>query len=540
MSLRNCLVLPTAVLVLAFLASCGGSGTSSPTPPPTGAFSNTNFNGPYTFSVAGEDANGVFAMAGTLTACGCAGGNISAGTIDLVSPAGVIPAAAIASNSTYQITSDGRGFARLFYTIPGVSGTNEVDIDFVLTSSSHGLVIRYDPAGTGSGTIDAQASSVALGTTPYTFSLSGADMSNLSFFTIGTFTLGSSGAITTGVGDFNHNGTLGTTEALSGSISLGSGTAPGSATLTSSFGTFSFDVYAVDSTHLKFIESDGQAVMVGDVFDQPFATIPAGNLVFNMSGLDTSKNLFVAAGLITSDGSSQLTNGLEDINDDGVIDNNSNPATPFSFGGTFSATGGSRFLVTLSGFSGGTNFAAYPSSAGVFLLEVDPGGFTTAVTGGTAMVQQSGATLATSQGYGMNLSGEDVTNLSEIDEASEFKIAGTAVTGLVDTNDFSPSFGTITSGNVNGTYSAPSNGTGTITFTKGGVAEIFYYPVDNASALFIAADNSEATMGVVQLQTTPSASAQILSSKPQSIPMTRVLAHNRSVSRKTRTVTNNR
>src|SRR5579871_3248934 len=156
MSLRSRFVLPVAFSALLTLAACGGSGTAAPTAPPSGGFTNTSLNGTYTFSVAGADVNGIFSMAGTLVACGCSGGNISSGNLDLDSPGGAIAAATIASNSTYRITSDGRGFARLFYTASGTTGSNEVDIDFVLTSSSHGLVIRDDGAGTGSGTIDAQ------------------------------------------------------------------------------------------------------------------------------------------------------------------------------------------------------------------------------------------------------------------------------------------------------------------------------------------------------------------------------------------------
>ena len=534
MSVRNLVVLPAVFAVIAVLASCGGSSTAPPTPPPSGAYGNTNLNGTYTFSVAGADFNGVFAMAGTFTACGCSSGNISAGTLDLDSPGGAIVAAPIGSNSVYRITSDGRGFARLFYTIQGIAGTNEVDIDFVLTSSSHGLVIRFDGAGTGSGTIDAQASGTTLATTPYAFSLSGSDTSNNSFFTVGAFTLNSSGTVTAGVADFNHNGVVDTQLALSGSVSLGSGTTPGTATLASTFGTFLFDVYAVDRTHLKLIENDGQAILVGDVYSQPSTAIPAGDLVFNMSGLDTNLDLFVTAGVMTSDGTGQLTNGLQDVNDAGVIDNNTNPATPFSFSGTFSASGGGRFELTMTNFAGGTSFAAYPSSAGLLLLEVDPGGFANNVTGGIALPQQPGATLSTSSGYGMNLTGEDVTNFAELDEIAEFKINGTTVTGIVDVNDFSPqSGGVTTTGNVNGTYTAPTNGTGSITFTHGGVAGVFYYPVDNSSALFIAADNTEATLGFFESQSAPAA-AQASVEHPRTIPTMRVLAHKRAASQKSR------
>ena len=60
MSVRNGIVLLVALSTLLFLAACGGNGTSIATPvaPPSGAFSNSNLNGTYVFSIAGTDANG--------------------------------------------------------------------------------------------------------------------------------------------------------------------------------------------------------------------------------------------------------------------------------------------------------------------------------------------------------------------------------------------------------------------------------------------------------------------------------------------------
>ena len=83
MSVRNALVLFLALSTLSLLVGCSSS-TNHPTPPPTGGFSNTDFSGTYTFSVSGEDSTpSPFAMAGSLVACGCPGGNISTGTVDL-------------------------------------------------------------------------------------------------------------------------------------------------------------------------------------------------------------------------------------------------------------------------------------------------------------------------------------------------------------------------------------------------------------------------------------------------------------------------
>src|SRR5579872_5811646 len=113
MSLRNRIFLLFSLSALAILAACGGGGSTPPvipTPPPTGGFSNSNLNGTYTFSISGANVNGLFAMAGSFTACGCSAGTISAGTIDVVDPLnGPLAAVALGTNSTYQISADGRG-----------------------------------------------------------------------------------------------------------------------------------------------------------------------------------------------------------------------------------------------------------------------------------------------------------------------------------------------------------------------------------------------------------------------------------------------
>jgi len=62
MSVRNGIALLRALCALTFLIACGGSSAHNSTPPPSGAFSNTNFNGTYTFSFSGVNGNGIFAM----------------------------------------------------------------------------------------------------------------------------------------------------------------------------------------------------------------------------------------------------------------------------------------------------------------------------------------------------------------------------------------------------------------------------------------------------------------------------------------------
>ena len=515
MSLRSRFVLPLiALLSLAFLAGCGSS-TNKATPPPSGGFSNTNFNGTYTFSVAGSDANSIFTMAGTLTACGCAQGTISGGTVDLADATGPAPGSTI-GNSTYKITSDGRGVAKLFITTTS-SGSLEVDLDFVLISSSHALITRYDGSGTGSGTMDLQSSSVTQAdlAAPFAFTFSGSDLANTPLSTVGAVTLDSTGMITSGVEDFNYGATPSTQLALTGSVQIGSGTTPGSATLSTSFGTFIFSVYTIDSTHLKLIENDGQALLVGDVLSQPSASFPAGNLVFTMSNFDLNGDLIAIGGLMNSDGSSLIPSGSADINDAGLVDNGT--TTPFSFSGSFTATGGSRFAVNLSNFVGGTQFAAYPSSGGLLMLETDTG-LNAGVTGGMAITQQSSAGIAAASGYGLNLAGEDVFNRVELDEIAEFTTTSTGMKGLIDQNDG----GSLATSNLSGTYAAGTGGLGSATFNAG-LAGMFYYAADNSTILFISTDSGQAALGSFEVQVTPTdaslAAARI--SRPR--PMSRVL-----------------
>jgi hypothetical protein len=528
MSLRNRLVIPVIVGALAVLAGCGsGSSISNPTPPPSGGFTNSNFNGTYTFSVAGANGNGIFTMAGSLVACGCSLGTILSGTVDLNDPTGPFAGATIGNNSTYSITTDGRGFAQLFIT-PVAGSAFEIDIDFVLTSSSHGLITRLDNGGTGSGTIDLQPSAVTQSSlaTKYAFTLSGADTANNSLSTVGAFTLDSSGTITAGIADFNYSPTIGAQLALSGSLTVGTGTAPGSATLSTTdptFGAFTFDVYAIDSNHLKLIESDGQAVLVGDLFSQPSASFPSGNLVFTMSGLDTNTDLFVTGGVMASDGASQITSGSEDVNDAGFVDDGSANPLPSSFTGSFTNIGAGRYELDLTNYVGGSVFAAYPSSGGLLMLEIDNGG----VAGGVALPQQAGAAVEASQGYGLNIQGEDVSLFTEFDDIAEFKTTSTAMTGIVDLND-----GGLSTSNMSGTYSNGSGGFGSASFTSGGFAGMFYYSVDNSTALFISTDPTQSALGSFEIQSTPASNAHLAVGKAHVMPMQRVLPRSRPGSKK--------
>jgi hypothetical protein len=499
MSVRNGIVLFLALSTLTLLLACGGYSSPKVLPPPSGGFSDSNLNGTYVFSASGADlVNGTtFAVAGTIMANGS--GGLTGGSFDFIDLATGVSTGNSVSGGTYSISPDGRGTA----TLPGNLG-----VDFVLTSSSHGLITRFDNGGTGSGTLDLQGTqTVPSGS--YSFSMAGADNIGNPLNSVGSFTL-SGPAIASGVQDFNDHYTMSETGltnlSLSGTVVAGPGAGPAGTqlTTTSTFGvggTLSFDVFEIDSTHLKFIETDGVDFLAGDAFTQAASMPPAGQLVFTMGGFDVNGLFLAAGGYLTSDGTSLITAGVEDINDAGSV----GQATGVT--GNFASTGGGRFTLTLNGIFNGTSstgsytFAAYPTvNAGIQLLEIDGSG----ITSGAAYAQTS-MSLATPQGYALNLSGVDLTAGVEVDEIAEFTAQNGVVTGIADINDggilsFKQSLGS------KGTYvlDTPATGRGEISTAQFG---LFFYVVDNSNVIFIENDANPVGLGVFQLQTTPAAGA---------------------------------
>ncbi len=325
MSLRNRLIVPVILSTLALsalvvLAGCGGSGNgvTNPVVPPSGKFSNSNLNGTYVFSVSGIDLNGApSAMVGTITANGS--GGITGGTLDINDAEFTTPVANLAvSASTYSIGVDGRGRATLNATSPF---PNKIILDFVLQDNSRGLITESDGNATGSGTLDLQSSGITP-TGTYAFGLSGGSYaSGGPFAAVGNFTVGSGGSLT-GLEDVNDGGINALpNETLNGSLTLGPSSNPAT-TLSSAAFNGLFDVFAIDASHLKFIEMDQTATMVGDAFSQTSATIPTGTLTFVLAGVypSSSQAPFAAGGFMVTDGTGNITSASsEDYNEGGNV-----------------------------------------------------------------------------------------------------------------------------------------------------------------------------------------------------------------------------
>jgi hypothetical protein len=197
---------------------------------------------------------------------------------------------------------------------------------------------------------------------------------------------------------------------------------------------------------------------------------------------------------------SVVSGGSEDSNDNGIV-----PSAPQSFTGSYTASGsvGGRALFTLSGFTGATQFVAYPTaSAGLQVLELDNGG----LLAGAALAQTAGATLASSQGYGLGLAAINIGGVGgafEEDDIAEFSTTSSGFTGLIDINDQ----GTLTfdhafTGNL--TLDSPATGRGVLT------SNIFngvFYAVDSSNVLLLETDTNQVGTGTLQLQTPGSQSS---------------------------------
>jgi hypothetical protein len=525
MSFHNRVILPAlAVLSLAFLIGCGSSSHS--TPPPSGAFSKANLSGTYVFSIVGSDnaSADVQTITGSFSADG--NGNIgsSGGAVDFVDSTGDSPATAVTGGS-YTVNADGTGQAIL--DVPNPIGGTTLTLEFVLSSSSGasgGLVTQFDANGTGSGTLALQTSASQPAAGNYVIAASGvAGPGQAPLAIAGAVTIDSNGNITTGILDYNQGGNS-TGPTSNPPCVVASGSVTGTTATLNLTGCPSsillFDVYPVGSSDLKFISatttSNQYPILSGDLFSQSSATFPSGQLVFTLGGFDPTLNASgptAMAGLVTSDGSSTLSAGEEDYNDVGFSNITSSVSTPQPFTGTIAnlPSGSSRYVLTVSNFVnvGGLPqvwaFAAYPSDNGIVLIEEDSSG---GAIVGTAFAQSNTA-LASSTGYGMNLSGSNSGGFEE-DDIAEFTTTSTGFSGEIDMNDQTAS-NLVTNGSLSGTYQAldaTADGRGGLTSTTPDSSiDAIYYTVSSSQTVMVEVDQDQVGLGTLTTQTGSSSSS---------------------------------
>ncbi|MGB9199084.1 MAG: hypothetical protein WCB53_19335, partial [Terriglobales bacterium] len=327
---------------------------------------------------------------------------------------------------------------------------------------------------------------------------------------------------------FNDSGSPPTlASSLSGSALLSSGTSPGTVSLSASgFGTLSFDFYPIDTTHFKVVETDNFAYLGGDVFTQTGASIPSGTVAFTMSGGASGTSGVGNGGVMTSDGSGNFPSGLEDSNN-GVLQ------TQVPFSGTAASGGsvGGRVLVNLTGFSPASQWVIYPSSGGLLMLESD----SLNTTVGAAYAQTTGATLSTTQGYGLNLSAFNTTNGYLENDIAEFATVNSAYTGVMDISDDNGAGISLQSVPFAVSFTGPdSNGEGSATTTASGSSYVGFnfYMVDDSTVLLLETDTDQIGTGVFGLQTSSQSSVMSRGEFSTARPLVRAHVSKRGAKKK--------
>jgi hypothetical protein len=480
--------------VLSFFIGCGGSSSR---PTPRGGFTAANFSGSYAFLVSGNDVNGFFGIAGSLQADGA--GHISSGVMDINqnnSNGAPQPVTNQSFTGTYSVQADGRGIATL------TSTAGNFRLAFIIISAQRALITRFDPNGTGSGTMDLQTSS-AFSTTAlagdFAFNLSGVDGVGAPFASVGSVTTDNTGAVTTGVVDSADNGSISTAVPVtSGALAVG---ANGRSTLdiTTAAGTVSFAAYVVDANHLKLVETDTTtgAQLAGEAFRQPGGLSNAslaGPFAFTVAGVDATRGLpFAAGGVLNADGAGTVTSGTEDFSE-----LNFNPAIGLGIlnTSTYSISGvrGTLNLQTSDGST--TSFAIYPTVNGVQVIETDAG----TVGTGSAFGQTGPFTNGSISGaYGLNFTAVTGT---QVDSTASLNADGAGtLKGIIDINELNTSGFPAPGSTLSGTYSLNSDGRGSFDLTSGlGTQTMAVYVVNSSRALFIEVDGGVVSVGSIEHQ----------------------------------------
>lgn len=471
------------LLFLIALTGCGTGGNGG-AGPINGPFSNSSLSGSYTFAFTGVNQFGFLAVAGTFQANGS--GTITGGTADINSGNGIFTNQAI--TGTYNVHNNGQGSLGL------TTNAGVFDLDFVLLSNQRALVIRFDNNSTASGVIilqDSSAFSLAALAGTFAFNLSGVDVSGTGADEVsgGVFTVDSSGNLTSGVQDTNNNGSILSNVAMTPAAAAMSAPANGRGTLAITAGgsTLHFVYYVANANELMLLEIDSSPALGGSAFRQTSTAI-SGSFAFTVAGASNSGVAIVVGGIVNTDGAGNVLNSsTEDANDGGAVSQN------VALSGTYSVAANGRGTLSLNG--GAANFAIYPSSSGIQLIELDAG----SVTSGAAFQQSGSFSNSTIQGnYGQNFTGV-VTNSAEIDSVAQFTADGGGhVSGAIDFNN-----GGSLSSNLalSGAYSVSSNGRGTGVFQSNlGNQNLIFYAVSTTRVLFIEVDSNLPAVGEMDQQ----------------------------------------
>jgi hypothetical protein len=421
-------------------------------------------------SVTGAPTNNIFWYVGAVGSSGVLGGNATFGTIDatglytapLTPPIGST-VSVIAQSADFPPSED-----RDTVMISGFS-TSSFQGNFAFSMAGTNASGRFfragsffadgDPNHTGTGNLQGGLEDIN--------DASGPTTAPISF--VGTYTIGVDGR---------------------GTMQFSDGRTPAK-----------FSFVLVNASQLQIIGFDNSGTATGQADLQDLSTFDAsalnGTHVFDFSGVDNSTNPLSQIGEFTTDGKSQITTGILDINDNGVITSKVS-VTGGSYAVTNSANG--RGTATLFTSSGNMQFGFYIVSRG---LAKFVGLDTTPRLVGPAFQQDPNATFGTTSlfgNYAFLLSGFGPGG--KIATAGSFSADGNGnlTTGVVDENvngTSNPDLPFLSAG----TYTVGTNGRGTETFkTSSRTYTIVFYLSASGNAVLQETDSGIASDGNFALQ----------------------------------------
>ncbi len=300
-----------------------GSGTIDLQTPIT---SLSQLQGPYAFTLAGDDASGNFYPDFTVGAFTLdQNGDITAGVQDFNDFRFPYLQLTIPATTAALTLGTGTGPGKLALTT-GTFGT--LNFDFYPVDATHLKLIETDTAPVLAGDVFTQTGA-SIPTGPMVFTLGGLDSNSNPVFVGGVVTSGGQGDFTAGLEDANDDGTLSPAQlSFSGNLDAAESGPTGSRTVVNTAGFYPYNTNGVgqwviypSSGGLLILESDSTAMTTGAAFAQTSTTLAASEgYGFNLSAINLNNGL----GDYEEDDIAEFTTtasgftGTVDINDQGI------------------------------------------------------------------------------------------------------------------------------------------------------------------------------------------------------------------------------
>jgi hypothetical protein len=319
------------------------------------SFSQSAITGNYAFNFSGIDTFGnPLAFGGSFFA---SGGSFQNGAGDL-NDFGTVNSNVLLNGTYSGVDVNGRGTATIS------SGATTFNFTFYVVNAGDLKFIEVDGSPVTSGEMLAQPSAVTTASLAgsYSFTVGGASSAG-PLAAGGVFTVLADGTISTGVEDFNVNGSITQNSALSGSLSAISN-GRGVATLNTSLGTFIFALYPATNGVVELLEIDSGVVSNGAANLQQITSLsPAsikGSYAVTLDG-QASTGQVDAVAQLTADGVSKWQ-GTIDINHAGSL------SSALQASGTYSVSPNGRGSATIATTSGTRHVMIYAASPSTVLF----------------------------------------------------------------------------------------------------------------------------------------------------------------------------